>query len=68
VHPRPPDEVFNKKMASGKEREMTTRTFAKTALGSLVFALAMYGILALPGLVSDTASTVPLARHQDQRP
>lgn len=47
---------------------MTTRTFAKTALGSLVFALAMYGILALPGLVSDTASTVPLARHQDQRP
>ena len=36
----------------------TTRTLRIAAAGFLL-ALALYGILAVPGLVADSASTVP---------
>ena len=35
---------------------------AKTALGALLLALALYAILAAPGLLTDTASTGPASR------
>ncbi len=35
---------------------------AKTALGALLLALALYAILAMPGVLTDTASTGPAAR------
>ena len=35
---------------------------AKTALGALLIALALYAILAAPGVLSDSASTAPASR------
>ena len=34
------------------------------AAGGVLFALALYGILSIPGLVTDNASTVPLRMTQ----
>ena len=35
---------------------------AKTALGALLLALALYAILAAPGVLTDSASTGPASR------
>lgn len=37
---------------------------AKIAAGGVLLALALYTILALPGLVSDQASTVPVGQSR----
>jgi hypothetical protein len=57
-----------KRTTTGRDCKMTMRAIVKTALGSAILAVAVYVILALPGFLSDTASIVPLAQHQDQRP
>ena len=41
---------------------MRTR-HAKTVLGALLIALALYAILAAPGALTDRASTAPEARR-----
>ena len=38
---------------------------AKIAVGGVLFALALYAILALPGLASDQASTVPVEQARE---
>ena len=42
----------------------TLKTAAGVIFGSLLFAVAVYGLLALPGLISDRDSTVPLIGAQ----
>jgi hypothetical protein len=61
--PRLPDEVFEKKAASGKVIEMRITECLKVAGGSLLLAALLYGVLAAPGLLTDMASTVPLNEH-----
>ncbi len=37
-----------------------TRTALRIVGGGLLFAIIVYGVLALPGLIDDRASTVPI--------
>ena len=42
----------------------STRRALRIVAGGVLFALALYGILAGPGLVTDDASTVPVRTTQ----
>jgi hypothetical protein len=57
---RLPDEVFGEKTESGKVAEVRIAACLKLAGGSFLLAALVYGILAAPGLLTDTASTVPI--------
>jgi hypothetical protein len=57
---RLPEEVFEKKTSSGKVVAMRIIKCLKVAGGSLFLATVIYVMLAAPGLLTDTASTVPL--------
>ena len=60
--------VFREKIPAGERKMRTIARTAKIAAGGVLLALALYTILALPGLVSDQASTVPVGQsHQVQR-
>jgi hypothetical protein len=61
--PRLPDEVFDEKTASGKVIEMRILECLKVIGGSLLLAALIYGVLAAPGLLTDTTSTVPVGEH-----
>jgi hypothetical protein len=58
--PRLPDEVFEKRTSLEKVIMMRIIEYLKVAGGSLLLAALVYAVLAAPGLLTDTASTVPL--------
>ncbi len=58
--PRRPDEVFGEKTASGKAIDVQYMKCLKLAGASLLLAAFVYAMLAAPGFLTDTASTVPL--------
>jgi len=43
---------------------MGSRNALKLLMGAMLFATLAYALLAVPGLVSDTASTVPAATQE----
>ena len=43
---------------------MTAMRSLKLVLGCALFAVAIYALLAAPGLLTDAASTVPVQTHQ----
>ena len=63
VAKRPDGGVFGEK-TQRRALTRTLKTAAGVILGSLFFAVAVYGLLALPGLISDRDSTVPLIGAQ----
>ena len=46
---------------------MSKRELMNAAAGVLLFATVVYAILAAPGLLADTASTVPVMTQQARR-
>ena len=46
---------------------MSKREMVKVVAGALLFATVVYAMLAAPGLLADTASTVPATTQQARR-
>ncbi len=46
---------------------MRSRNILKLMMGAMLFATLVYAMLAVPGLISDTASTVPAQAQEARR-
>ncbi len=50
-----------------KDEAMRNRGILKLMMGAMLFATLAYAVLAVPGLIFDTASTVPVAAQEARR-
>jgi len=50
-----------------KDEAMRSRDILKLMMGAMLFATLAYAVLAAPGLISDTASTVPAQAQEARR-
>jgi len=48
-------------------KTMRSKNALKLLMGAMLFATLAYAVLAVPGLISDTASTVPTLPQEAQR-